>query len=293
MSLPRRIVLLVCLLGAIGLLVLLVSGVHNLTLLPGKPIPNPLAALKRPADGSATHPRSGSSDTWVVLAQSVLVVALLGVLIMAGVSRRFRRQLLILGTIGVVLVFGLSWLPHAYRGVPEQSQPQPTAAPTGSGTSPAKPEVPSVTAPGWGAILIGIGAAIVSAGLVLLFLVKIMPRLRRPREGSVLDELGERADEAARRIRAGEDPREAVLRCYKEMSEILSRRRRVVNHAHFTPREFATRLREAGMSDAHVDRLTAIFEEVRYGGRSGEPFKNEAVGCLEAIRRAHVFGDAA
>lgn len=291
MSLPRRIVLLVSLLGAILLLVFLVSGVHNLTFSPGKPIPNPLAGLQRPVGGSATQVRGGASETWVILVQSVLVVALLGVLIMAVVSRRFRKQLLIFGAIGVILVFGLSWVPRPNLSVPEKSQPQGTSAPKGSSESAATPEVPNVNAPGWGAILIGIGAAILSAGLVLLFLVKIYPRLRRSHGKGVLDELGQSADEAARRIRAGEDPRDAVLRCYKEMSEILSRRRRVVNHAHFTPREFAGRLREAGMSDAHVDRLTAIFEEVRYGGRGGEPFRQEAVTCLEAIRGAHALED--
>jgi len=293
MSRARQLLLVGCLVGAIMLLVLLVSGVHNLVLLPGKPIPNPLAATERPAaGGSASRPSGGTSEAWLVLAQSVLVVAILGVLIMAGISRRFRRQLLILGTVGIVLVFGLQWLPLPRIDLPEPPQPQGNTGST-STTPPEQPEIPAVHAPGWGAILVGVAAALLTTGLVLLFLFKLYPRWRRGREGGVLDELGERADEAARRIRSGGDPREAVLRCYKEMSEILSRRRRVPNRADFTPREFAARLRQAGMADEHVDRLTAIFEDVRYGGRSGEPFGREAAACLEAIRRVPALGDPA
>lgn len=293
MSLLRRLILLACLLGVIVLLVLLVSGVHHLALLPGKPIPNPLAVLERaPAGGSVQRSPGGGSEAWLVFAQSVLVVALLGVLIMAGVSRRFRRQLLILATVGIVLVFGLQWLPLPRMTLPEQPQPQGTTN-QASGAPPEQPEIPDVHAPGWGAILIGIAAAMLTAGLVLLFLLKVYPHWRRSRGAGVLDELEASADEAARRIRAGADPREAVLRCYKEMGEILSRRGRVVNRADFTPREFAARLRETGMADEHVDRLTTIFEDVRYGGRSGEPFGREAAACLEAIRQSPALGETA
>ncbi|MCK4681559.1 DUF4129 domain-containing protein, partial [Candidatus Bipolaricaulota bacterium] len=59
------------------------------------------------------------------------------------------------------------------------------------------------------------------------------------------------------------------------------------NFSYFTPREFAERLRSSGMMVVHVDRLTAIFEQVRYGGRPGEAFVDEATASLEAIEEAY------
>ncbi len=296
MTASRRLVLLVALAGVILLLVVLASGVHNLKLLPGKPIPNPLASVQRaPAGEPVTGPRQGPTAVWFVILRVWLVLSFLGVVIMAIVSERFRRRLLVLAILAAALVFIFSRMPLPQIGLPAQSQPQAPTSPAPGTAGPERPEIPEVHAPNWGAILVGLAAAVLSSGLVLLFFLKVYPRLRRARgrgEG-VLDELGQRANEAARRIRAGEDPREAILRCYKEMSEILSRRRRVVNYAHLTPREFTARLREAGMTDEHVDRLTAIFEEVRYGGRSGEPFAREAVVCLEAVRHAYAGGGAA
>jgi hypothetical protein len=76
------------------------------------------------------------------------------------------------------------------------------------------------------------------------------------------------------------------------MSETVSREERIPNFSYFTPREFAARLRSSGMMLAHIDRLTAIFEQVRYGGRSGGAFVDEAIGCLEAIEEAYSKGEA-
>ena len=67
----------------------------------------------------------------------------------------------------------------------------------------------------------------------------------------------------------------------------MSQAQHIPNYSYFTPREFATHLRKRGMKDEHVDRLTRIFETVRYGGRSGVGFVDEAIACLESIQRAY------
>ena len=80
---------------------------------------------------------------------------------------------------------------------------------------------------------------------------------------------------------------DAVRWCYKEMVALLCTQASVSGVAALTPREFAGALRARGMEDEHVDRLTAIFEQVRYGGRPGIAFADEATACLDAIRVAY------
>ena len=105
----------------------------------------------------------------------------------------------------------------------------------------------------------------------------------------MLAELAKRARDAADRIRAGANLADAVRRCYKEMSELLCKRANVSDVEVLTPREFTEALRDRGMQDEHVDRLTSIFEQVRYGGHPGIAFADEAVACLDAIRSAYAM----
>jgi hypothetical protein len=79
-----------------------------------------------------------------------------------------------------------------------------------------------------------------------------------------------------------------VLRCYREMSQILSEQRGVARPRDMTPREFEQQLATVGLRDEHIRRLTRLFERVRYGARlAGEHEEREAVDCLSAIARAY------
>jgi hypothetical protein len=171
-------------------------------------------------------------------------------------------------------------------GAPAESEvPLDAIGPPGAGplqNLPSRPPSLLVT-------LAALGAALGVAALVAVFLALILPRLRRRASAGLLSDLAERAGVAARRIRGGEDPREVVLACYSEMSTLLAKAHRVPGVAFLTAREFAALLREAGMGEGHVDRLTAIFEDVRYGWRAGERLAEEAVSCLEAIRTGHAL----
>jgi hypothetical protein len=55
-----------------------------------------------------------------------------------------------------------------------------------------------------------------------------------------------------------------------------------------TPREFEIHLADAGVSSEHVQRLTRLFENVRYGDTTAsEREKREALDCLNAIARTY------
>ena len=78
--------------------------------------------------------------------------------------------------------------------------------------------------------------------------------------------------------------RNVVIRCYAKMSQVLRQSRKIQRHSAMTPREFGNHLAEIGLGDEHIQRLTRLFEGVRYGYRPSEwPVEREAIECLQAI----------
>jgi hypothetical protein len=92
------------------------------------------------------------------------------------------------------------------------------------------------------------------------------------------------AQAALKRIDAGQNLREVVLRCYHEMIQAVAERRQLTRPEHVTPHEFVASLEGIGLPGEQVRRLTDLFESVRYGHKiPGAPERAEAVSCLNAI----------
>lgn len=102
-----------------------------------------------------------------------------------------------------------------------------------------------------------------------------------------LQELARTAGEAADRIETAEANNE-VYRAWREMTAVLD----VERPASSTPGEFAAAAIDAGVDPEPVDRLTAVFEEVRYG--DSEPTDERERAAVEALRRIEAAhgGDA-
>ena len=82
----------------------------------------------------------------------------------------------------------------------------------------------------------------------------------------------------------GRDSTDVIMNCYFRMSEVVSEKKQIARGSSMTPAEFATRLEQAGFPADAVQRLTRLFESVRYGSyRSDSTMVNEAVGCLTTI----------
>ena len=128
-------------------------------------------------------------------------------------------------------------------------------------------------------------ALLISVTVVSMIVFWRAARRRRAptREPAIMESIARASD----RLLAGQDPRSVVLRCYGEMMAVLSARDRI-DPTCLTPREFADRLRQDGLSDTHVTELTAIFEIVRYGDQEAASFATRAAACLHSIREAHV-----
>ncbi|QLG63868.1 DUF4129 domain-containing protein [Halorarum salinum] len=102
--------------------------------------------------------------------------------------------------------------------------------------------------------------------------------------------LGAAAGAAADRLEADSDLENEVYRAWSEMTGRLD----VENPAAATPAEFAAAAVEAGMDRGDVTELTAVFEEVRYGGAEPTPEREaRAVDALRHIEARYADGGSA
>ena len=100
--------------------------------------------------------------------------------------------------------------------------------------------------------------------------------------------LADEARQAIEALQTGRDLKDAVMDCYAKMNRVLSEQRGIHRQKTMTPREFETHLAEIGLSDAHIRRLTRLFEGVRYGAAApGRREEREAIACLNAIVTAY------
>ena len=108
-----------------------------------------------------------------------------------------------------------------------------------------------------------------------------------PDDRPALSAVGAAAGEAADRIENEADVDNEVYRAWRDMTDHID----VPDPETSTPREFATAARDAGIDAVHVDALTDVFREVRYGGAEATSDREErAVDALRAIEQRYTEG---
>ena len=286
MTRRQNLWVLLALAGAVIALVVLTSGLAGIELQPGRPLPRGDPQL---GFGRATLLESSLLGAlWRVFWAIVVFVLLPIFLIFFVFSPSFRRQAL------KRILWGLAITACVYlmlRVSERLSLPRPTEAeapPRGTEVPAASPgELPGAVfvadPPQWLVITLSLALAAAIIGLVW-WIARRRPRAPEPATLGLAQE----AEEALAELRAGGDLRDTILRCYQEMSRVLSAGRGLERQSSMTPREFEQQLAAAGVRDEHVRRLTRLFEGVRYGARrAGERDKLEAQDCLAAIVRAY------
>jgi hypothetical protein len=210
---------------------------------------------------------------WVLLAFTLLY---------AIVSPRYRKQLLRSLITILALAFILSRVTE-FQGGREQASEQPLGSEMLEPAKVSLPEPPPfiTNPPGWFLVAVN--------GFLVLLLLGVMwyfwRRLHKPDKKALL---AQEAETALSDLEAGGDLKDVVLRCYASMSQVLRESRNVERAKAMTPREFQSHLAEAGLQDQHIQRLTYLFEGVRYGARpSAGRTELEAMACLRAIVQAY------
>ena len=294
---PRRYIpFIVCVVALFAVLSVLIGGLDQLELLPGEALPNPFADLPEETDeGTYTADRGTGKKALQTTIRVLIIIALAVMVVFSVISPRFRWQLIVTAII-FALFLGLTSFITPVEGEPPQMGPMDSAMflgePQDSQPLPT-PDIPEASAPTWLVILLALGVGLAITAIIIAVALKILPRIRARADHNrgLLEELAEQANNALKQIQAGNDPYEVVLNSYKEMIRILSPKEGVRNLAYLTAREFSGLLRSRGMKDIHIDRLTSIFELVRYGDRSQQSFANEALTCLTAIHNHYALAD--
>jgi hypothetical protein len=101
-----------------------------------------------------------------------------------------------------------------------------------------------------------------------------------------LDELAVIARQSIGELKSGKNFENAILECYARMSSVVEKKQGLHRENAMTPTEFSARLTRAGLPREPVERLTRLFEAVRYGRQpAGQTEINEAVTSLSSILR--------
>jgi len=286
MSQRERWTLAILLTIAIAALALLAAALPSVRLAPGKPFPLDLFV---PAPQTTPSPGGSIGFNW--LGVLLLVLASFAVLV-AVFSPDFRRWLV--RTLPGYLLF--AFVLYLFLANLRQCTGELRGPATGPGAfgpeRPAPGEAAAVTPPelvsnppDW---LITIISLVLATGLIWLAfrLARLQPARRAA--GDQGAEIAAEARAALRDLEAGADVRDAVTRCYIEMVRVLRAERGIARDPDMTAREFEQRLARTGLGDAHIRRLTRLFEVVRYSPHTPGPRETrEAEACLHAIIEAY------
>jgi len=269
---------------AIGGLMLLASGLPQLSFRPGRTfilngVPAPDAA------GGAPAVSMGNLGYWRFVITAIVLV-LLGYFVLTLIfSAKLRWQLLRQLARVLLVVLLVYLILSRLIGTPELPPPQPGAEPPPPAPPAAgEPLPPFVAQPAPWLV------ALVSLALAALLIAGIWYFWRRSRP--VANPITVLAQAAIEDIQSGGDVQSVVLRCYLEMSQILARQRGIERARAMTPREFAQHLAASGVRDKHIQQLTRLFEGARYGAQPpSAQDERMAIECLTAI--VHAYGGAA
>jgi hypothetical protein len=166
--------------------------------------------------------------------------------------------------------------------------------PAGAGSTGVSDAAGQVTAP---TVVLGLLLLVALAGSVVLLFVStdddeapVPDEEPEPPAETDVAAVGRAAGEAADRIEGDADVDNEVYRAWREMTDHVA----VASPRSSTPGEFAAAAVDAGMDREDVTELTALFEDVRYGGEAPTAERERrAVAALRRIERAYAEDGAA
>lgn len=233
-------------------------------------IPNPIESIDPFWSGALTI------VFWVLVPLSILYI-----IISRQARKRVLRDILIVSLLFLFLYFLFQWFNGNAPG--NEAEVAPPAAQSDAPETVIVPGDFAIDPPEWLALV----SSFLLIALVILFIAFLWFRLRPTgvnEEQSTLELLVDEAQETLQNLRSGGNLKDTVIRCYHDMCMILAEHQGVRRRRAMTPREFQDHLSKIGLANDHIERLTKLFETVRYGGQSStQSTAREAELCLETI----------
>ncbi len=277
----RKFWILIAAAVAIVALFLLSSSLSTVELRPGKPFPWGLF-MPGSAEVPPTLPFGEMIPLVTIIRIAILILFPLTIIYLIFTKEGRRRA------VRILLQFLLFMLLMSI--IIERQASMPTVPEIGmNDTSPLEEmqfEPPPEFVPGDVqdlTTILSLGLAVVLT-IVIVTALYIFWRRRQLQQDDTLFELARGAQEAIDDIQAGGNLRNAVIRCYAEMSRILREKRNLERGITMTSHEFEEQLVKAGLPKTPVYELTHLFEDARYGNRDPGPAEEQrAVACLSSI----------
>ena len=285
----RNIAATLLLVGLIALLMLLAISVNSLQLLPGRPF-NLNISTVLPPSGTPIQ----SENTNDAILQVVRIVLFISVVLLplaalyAFLSPDGRKRLIgnaILGaTMVAMYLLILRMFDDGESKLTTKDLVATTPQPQATGDIPFDTFTPNP--PDWLVVAISLTLAAVVCAILGVVIWRIW-RSRQPVRSTARDDLALQAQNALDSLQSGGELRDAILRCYQQMSRVLQEERGIQRQVDMTAREFERALLAQDLPAQAVHQLTQLFEQVRYGhARMGERDEALAVSSLNAIVEA-------
>jgi len=277
---------LVVLLGVltIGFLLLLATGLDGLTFLPGTPF-----ATVAEGDFGPYLP----SATFIFVMFGALAFFIIGIMLLLPWTRR-QIKLVLMGffVFLIALLIMMAAAMTAHQALPASlSTPTPVLLPTPQvveededvlpepGVDVANQNFSEPAISPWVSFFLSLGMVLLV--FLLVWVLFLRDRLAGVDQRVVLAEI---AGQALDEIKAGKDWGDAILNCYGGMLQAVTDNKKMILDESLTPAEFVAFMVRARLPVGPVERLTALFERVRYGGKTASHGEiEEAMTCLADI----------
>lgn len=258
----RKLVLIYFSIAFVGM-IFLAASLGTLELEPGLPFPgsnstNPSHA-NLAVDSSKTVEQSGMNLVILRILIGISFLLLSIMIIYSLVLKPNKRKfgLIILGLIGLLIVFNVLQLFH-----PEISIPHDPSNEEGIRLPTLDYEIQSIEQPPaelfW---LVGISLLIGLLTLGAFLFLRTKPKLRNNYA------LVEEVNSALQAIQDGHDLRNIVINCYMQLNQIIKEELEIEREKSITAREFENYLLNKGIPINPIHQMTTIFEKVRYGNK--------------------------
>ncbi len=166
--------------------------------------------------------------------------------------------------------------------------PLPSAVPSAAGTPAPAASGPAVPAALPGALVYGVSLLAATVVVVSFWLVwRAVHRPKPQAEEPVAQQAAQAARMALADWQSGSPLASVIIRCYREMSELVAEKRALQRASDMTPREFVQRMEKVGVPAVPAEQLTALFELARYSVQPLGPSEEAtARACLNSLAQA-------
>lgn len=285
MAKNRKFWILIAVAMAIVALFLLASSLSSVEILPGEPFPWGL--LARGSSELPLTPELGDMSAFITIIRvaMLILIPLTGIYMIFTKEGRKRGVRLLLQL--MLLTFLMSFVLERQNNMgeaPEIAMENGSFAQDDMEFEPPPEFVPGDMQDLTTALTLGLATVLT---IVIVAALYILWRRRQLAQDDTLTDLAREAQDALDDIQAGGSLRNAVIRCYAEMSRVIGEKRNIQRGITMTSHEFEEYLVKTGLPKAPVQELTHLFEEARYGDRDPGPGEEQrAVACLTSVIKA-------